>query len=358
MKFKNIAVIGAGNGGQAIAGYLSSLGYRVKIYDRNQDTVRTLNDKKKIILKGALNVEGTFDFASTDLAEVIKEAELIMIVTTATAHRHLAIEMSSILREDQIIVLNPGRTCGALEFSNTLKEYGLKSKVYIAETQTLIYACRLISPGLVNIIGVKDKVLIAAFPSSDTSFVLNVLKPIFPSFRAADNVLQTSFENVGAMFHPTVVLLNEAAIERGESFYFYRDMTKGLSNIIEGIDEERRKVAAAYGIQPISAFEWVSYAYDGVEGKDLCERMQNNPAYYEIIAPTSIDCRQITEDIPTGIVPMAELGRAAGVDTPIMDSLISLCSVLHQRNYKESGRTLKHLGLEGLTCKEIIKKLN
>ena len=169
--------------------------------------------------------------------------------------------------------------------------------------------------------------------------------------------MQTSFENVVAIFNHTVVLFNEAAIERGESFFFYRDMTDGLASIIEEADRERLAVAAAYGINPISAFDWVSYAYNGVEGNTLCERMQNNPAYYEIIAPKTIDCRQITEDIPTGIIPLAELGRAAGVPTPLFDSLITICSILHNRDYRAEGRTLKRLGLEGLSVPEIINKI-
>lgn len=354
---KVLAVIGAGNGGQAFAGYLGSLGYRVRLYDRTPNKVNLLNITKKIKLVGALEVVGEIEFASSNLDKVISGADIILVSTTATAHRSLAAQMASLLSDGQIIVLNPGRTCGALEFRNTLDEAGLSKRVYVAEAQTLVYACRIVETGIVNIIGVKDRVLISAYPASDTSYVLDTLKPIYPCFYEAKNVLQTSFENVGAMFHPTVVLFNEAAIERGESFFFYRDMTNGLARIIEKADKERLAVAAAYGVSPISAFDWVSYAYDGVEGRNLCERMQNNPAYYEIVAPKTIDCRQITEDIPTGIIPLAELGRAAGVPTPLFDSLITICSILHNRDFMAEGRTLKKLGLEGLTVDEIINKI-
>ena len=353
----NIAIIGSGNGGQALAGHLSSMGYKVRLYDREVLKVDELNRRKKIQLVGALYLESEIEFASADLKKVIVGADIIMVATTATAHRPIAAQMAPLLSDGQIIVLNPGRTCGALEFRNTLDEAGLSARVYVAEAQTLIYACRLVENGIVNIIGVKDKVLLSAYPASDTSHVLKELKPIFPCFYAAKNVLQTSFENVGAMFHPTVVLFNEAAIERGESFFFYRDMTDGLARIIEEADRERLAVAAAYGISPISAYDWVSYAYNGVEGSNLCERMQNNPAYYEILAPKTIDCRQITEDIPTGIIPLAELGRAAGVPTPLFDSLITMCSILHKKDYRKEGRTLKRLGLEGLSAREIVAKI-
>lgn len=353
-----IAVIGAGNGGQALAGHLAAMGHCVRLYDRDVAKTIELNRKKLISLCGVLQLEGKIELASPDIEKVIAGADLIMIATTAIAHRSLASQMAPILEEEQIVVLNPGRTCGALEFKNTLNQAGLAKHVYVAEAQTLIYACRAIETGKVNIIGEKDKVFLSAFPASDTEHVLKVLKPIFPCFYPAKNVLQTSFENVGAMFHPTVVLFNEAAIERGNEFYFYRDMTDGLSRMIEEADKERLAVAAAYGISPISAFDWVSYAYDGVEGKTLCERMHNNPAYYEILAPKTIDCRQITEDIPTGIIPLAELGKIAGVPTPLFDSLITMCSVLLNRDFYSEGRTLGRLGLENCSVEDIIKKIH
>lgn len=135
-------------------------------------------------------------------------------------------------------------------------------------------------------------------------------------------------------------------------------MTPGLANIIESLDAERLAVAKAYGIDLISAKDWISYAYNGVEGDSLCERMHNNPAYYDILAPTSINCRQITEDIPTGIVPMSEFGDVAGIHTPIMDSLIEMCSALMKRDFRKEGRTLKSIGLDKKSVDDILKAIH
>lgn len=354
----NIAILGAGNGGQAFAGHFAAIGYSVRLYDRDDDKVSKINKIKEIELVGALKLRGKVKDVTTSLEQCVKEAELIMITTTATAHRELAQRLAPILEEGQIIVLNPGRTCGALEFRKALDENGLRKKVYVAEAQTLLYACRLIENGKVNIIGVKDRVFISAYPATDTEYVLDKMRRFHHAYIPAKNVLQTSFENVGAMFHPTIVLFNEGAIERGHKFYFYRDMTDGLARMIEEADKERLAVAKAYNCTPISVFDWISYAYDGVKGDTLCERLHNNPAYYEILAPTTIECRQILEDIPTGIIPLAELGKAAGVPTPLFDSLITMCSVLLKRNFREEGRTLERLGLANLTKEEIIAKIN
>lgn len=356
LSMKKIAIIGAGNGGQAMAGHLSAQGHIVKLYDRNASTIEQLNNRKIIELEGCLQgVVGQPVLFTTNIGEAVDGAEIIMITTTATAHRDIALALMPYLDDGQYVVLNPGRTAGALEFYQVLKSNGFTKKIHLAEAQTLIYACRIIEHGKVNVIGIKDRVLLAGYPASETNQIIENLKPIYDCFYPAKNVLRTSFENIGAIFHPSVLLFNAASIERGESFYFYRDMTPGLAHIIETLDSERLAVAKAFGIELISAKDWISYAYIGVEGDTLCERMQNNPAYYDILAPTKINCRQITEDIPTGIVPLAEFGDIAGIDTPIMDSLIELCSSLMHIDYKETGRTLRNLGLENLSVEEILK---
>lgn len=353
-----IAVIGAGNGGQAYAAYLASKGHEVSLCDRNVKVVEALKRLSEIHLEGKLHCSGKPALVTDDMAQAIKGVELVMVTTTANAHKDLARQMAPYIADNQVVVLNPGRTGGALEFKQVLRENGVKKRVYLAEAQTLVFACRIVETGVVNIIGVKDRVLLSAYPSSDTQYVLGKLACVFDCFKEAANVLETSFENYGAIFHPSVVLFNEAAIERGNEFYFYRDMTPGLANLIESIDNERLAVANAYGIHPVSASDWVAYAYDNIEGTTLCERMRNNPAYYEILAPTKIDCRQITEDIPTGLVPISEFGKAANVPTPLMDAIITLCSELLQRDFRKEGRNLKNLGFEGFTPEEIIRKIN
>ncbi len=43
-----------------------------------------------------------------------------MVVTPSSAHRDVAAGLASYLQDGQIVVLNPGRTCGAIEFAKVL----------------------------------------------------------------------------------------------------------------------------------------------------------------------------------------------------------------------------------------------
>lgn len=352
MKF---SVIGAGNGGQAIAGYLGLNNYRVNLYDRNVEKVKLLSYKGGIELKGKIEGFGKVSCVTNDLLRAIWGVDVIMITTVANAHKELAEQLAPLLHDGQVVILNPGRTCGALEFRQALVQAKCYKTIHVAEAQTLVYACRVIELGMVNIIGVKDDVLLSALPSSDTDFIVGKIKNVYPCFSPASNVLRTSLENIGAMFHPCVILFNAATIERGNQFYFYRDMTPNIAAFIEKFDDERIRLGKAYGINLLGVNEWISFAYKNTKGVTLCEKMKNNPAYYNILAPSSIYTRQLMEDIPTGVVPMFELGQVAGVDMPLFESVINICSQLLNVDFRKEGRTLKHLGLSNLSKEEILK---
>ena len=349
-----ITVIGAGNGGQAIAGYLATQNYDVALYDIVEEKINELKQLGGIKLEGRLQGFGKIDCITTNISEAVKGAEIIMVTTIANAHKAVAQNIAPLVEDGQVIILNPGRTCGALVFKQTLMECGCKANFYLAEAQTLVYACRIVENGTVNIIGIKDEVLLSALPSKDTDYVLSKINPLYSSFMKTTNVLHTSLENIGAMFHPCVLLFNAATIERNEVFWFYRDMTEQVASFIEKFDAERLAVGKAYGIELLGVNDWIKFAYKGTEGDTLCERMRNNPAYHDIKSPSSIFTRQLTEDIPTGVLPIMELGKAAGVETPLLESMIHICEALLGQDLHTNGRNLKNLGLFGKNEQEIL----
>lgn len=349
-----IAVIGAGNGGQAIAGYLAIQGYETSIYDRDAQKIESLKQLGGIKLSGCIEGFGVINCFTNNIEEAVKNAEILMITTVANAHSAIAQNIAPYITDGMIIILNPGRTCGALVFKQTLKESGVTCRYYLGEAQTLVYACRLISNGNVNIIGVKDVVLLAALPASDIDFIIYKMHPVYPCFEKTNNVLCTSLENIGAMFHPCVCLFNAATIERQSQFWFYRDMTDRVAGFIEKFDAERLAVGKAYGINLLSVSEWIQFAYKDTSGDTLCERMKNNPAYHDIKAPGTIFTRQLTEDIPTGVLPIMELGKAAGLKVPLLESMVYTIEALLDMDFHITGRTLKNLGLIGKSKNEII----
>lgn len=349
-----IAVIGAGNGGQATAGYLAMMGHSIYLYDNDKEKIDNLALMGSITLSGAIQGSGSVEYLSNKMANEISTVEIIIVSTVATAHRAVAESLAPYIRSGQIIILTPGRTCGTLLFKSVLDSCGCKSNYYLAETQTLVFACRARGCGNVNIIGVKDAVMMASLPAINTDRVLEILKPLFPQLVKADSVLQIGLENIGAVLHPSISLFNAATMERHNDFWFYRDLTSQVAQFIEQFDAERLLVGRAYGIKLISLFDWIKYAYHDTEGDTLLERIRNNPAYYDIKAPGTIFARQLTEDIPTGVLPILELGRAASLPMPLFESMMKIIeALLGQDRYNGNSRTLKSLGLDGMSVNQI-----
>ena len=352
---KKVAVIGAGNGGTAIAAYLASLGVEVNLCDLFPQYLEGIiaADGIDLTLDGKTTHQ-RLNKVTGDVAEAISGVHLIMVVTPSFTHRMIAERCYSALTDGQVVVLNPGRTGGALDFLNTIRSKGCHADITIAETQTLIYSCRKTGPASVEIFGVKKEVALGAFPANRTSQVLELLNPYYPQFTAAKNCMETSLSNIGALFHPTPVLLNIGRIENDKNGYrYYWDgITPSVAVLIKAIDHERMAVAEAYGVEILSAEEWLRQSYD-TYGDTLYELLQHNNAYADIKAPTTIEARYVTEDVPMSLVPISELAHIAGVPTPNIDAVIQLTSSIYQRDFRAEGRCAKNLGIEGMSKAQV-----
>ena len=185
-----------------------------------------------------------------------------------------------------------------------------------------------------------------------------MVRHLYPEFTPAANVLETSLDNIGAVFHPSTVVLNTNRIEAGDEFDFYRGMTPMVTHFMEAIDRERLAVARAFDIEMESAREWLLSTYEGVQGETLHECIQSNRAYEGIKAPATLNVRYIFEDVPTGLVPIASLGTLAGVPTPVCRAIVDLCCALFDRDFWAEGRTAENLGLGGMSVGEILEFVN
>ena len=349
------AVIGSGNGGLAMAGYLAYRGFSVNLYNRTQAKIQSLIDNPTIELTGAVEGSGKLNKVTSEISEAIRGTDIIMITTPATGHFELARLMAPHLEEGQIIVLNPGRTGGALEVYATLRKSGCRKNIIVAEAQTFIYACRATGPRSAKIFSVKHEVALAAIPAIFTKKVIRLLSGAYPQFTPARNVMETSLNNFGAIFHPAPTLLNSGHIERGQTFEYYLEgITPSIGQMLERLDAERMKVATALGVKAVSARQWLEESY-GAKGNSIYEAIQNNQAYKGLTAPKGLDTRYIYEDVPCSLVPISSIASVLGIETPSIDTIIRLANIMTGRNFFEEGRTAKKLGLDNLAPSQILE---
>ncbi|MCM8788394.1 MAG: NAD/NADP octopine/nopaline dehydrogenase family protein [Candidatus Omnitrophica bacterium] len=347
-------VLGAGNGGMAMAGHLAIMGFEVTLYNRSEEKLRGIKWHGGIQITGQINGFGEIPLATAEIDKAIGNVDILMIVVPAAAHSFMAEKCAPYLKDGQIIVLNPGRTGGVLEFRKILVNKGVDKKIFLAETQTFIYASRTTSSASAHIFRIKNEVPLATLPAYWIPDILSVIRIAFPQFVPGDNVLKTSLDNIGAVFHPALTIFNVSWIEKTRgNFNFYHDgLSRPLSLILEDIDRERISVASALGIKVNSAREWLYQVYNS-HGEDLYEAIQRTFSYKGIKAPSQVNHRYIWEDVPYSLVPISSIGKMLGIKTPTIDAVIHLSEILLKKDFWQEGRTVEKIGIAGMSVKEI-----
>ncbi|HEA64802.1 MAG TPA: NADP transhydrogenase subunit alpha [Candidatus Aminicenantes bacterium] len=353
-KDQKFCVLGAGHGGLAMAGHLALKGFNVNLYNRKRNRIKSVIQRKGIKVEGEVKGFGKIELASTSIQECIKDVDVLMVVVPAYAHTFIAEACAPYLKENQVVILNPGRTGGALEFYNVLKQKKLKRFPFIAEAQTFLYASRALGPAHAKIFSVKNSVPLATLPAYWIPGVLKIINRAFPQFIPGDNIFKTSFENIGAIFHPALTILNAGWIEstHGDFEYYIKGASQSVAQVLEKLDKERLDVAASLGIKVMSARAWLYTAYSAT-GNNLHEAIQDNPGYLGIKAPDRLHHRYVDEDVPMSLVPLASIGDMLKVETPTIKSIIRLASIMRGIDFWKKGRTVQNLGIKGMTIKEI-----
>jgi opine dehydrogenase len=352
---RSVTILGAGHGGLALAAHLARQGHCVSLWNRSPQRLAAMQERGGIWLSSPTFAEGyaPIAVATNNMATALAGTRLVLVAVPASSHAEVARTCAPHLRDGQAVLLLPGRTGGVLEFRRALDAAGCRARILLGEANTFPLAARTIAPAAARVFGVKSEVAAAALPAVRTSALLAAFRPLLPMLRPARSVLHTGFANLGAILHPVITLLNAERIMRGDSFDFYAEgVTVAVANVLQAADTERLRIARAYGISLPSLPAWIGQTY-GHHADTVHAAVSGNPAYEGIKAPATVVHRYLLEDVPTGLIPLMELGRAAGLFTPALEELIERASRLLGSESWQQARTLDALGLDGLDATEI-----
>ena len=186
--------------------------------------------------------------------------------------------------------------------------------------------------------------------------VRDAVRAVLPPVTAAANVFQTALATMNPILHVPGMLGNQGRLDAGEPFQFYgAGITRSVARVVDALDGERVALARAFGVSVPTVRQWLAQAY-GLEGDDLYALIQrlHHEVFKSSPAPARLDARYVTEDVPFGLVPLSELGRLAGVATPIALGLSQVASAALGRDFFREGRTLERMGLEGRSLDAIL----
>lgn len=343
---KRVFVCGGGHQGLSMSAHLALNGIAVTLWNRTPENIQEIINTGEIYCDGVVNGTAKVEKASSNIAEVV--SDFVMVTTPSNAHKDVAHELAPFVNKDMIVILNPGRTFGAINFANELKRCGVKELPHIAETQTIVYTCRRSDVNSTTIFALKEDVKIAALKDSNIEYIMKKMPDCLkPYFGIESSVGYTSFSNVGMVLHCSPVMMNIGWIEseKADFKYYYDGISRSVADFIQKIDDERVAVARAAGFEIESVADWLRRTYK-VEGKDLYECIRNNESYREIDAPPTVKTRYILEDVPNGLVPIEYLGKELNVETSNITTIINLASSVINRDFRKEGRQVSFMELK------------
>jgi len=358
-----ITVIGGGNGGFATAADLKVRGFDVTLFEFPEFK----QSIQEIMELGGINLEvlestglkGGFaklDKITVDMEEALADADVIFVIVPAFGQDNVARNCAPYLKDNQLIVLEPGNFGGSISFFNELKQAGCNKNVIIAETDCMIYATRKKDATTTWIRGYKQGMGLSAFPSINTDIALEKIRKIYPTITKRNNVLETGMSNPNTIAHVPIMLFNLGMIDNKMDVLMYHTaFSKSIGKIVAKLDEDRLSVnkSNVVDLKPMSEVCNTWYAYQGAGGDTLQESNATNPIYAWSKLPKDINHRYITEDVPYGLIPMCEFLEKFGGECSHIKAVLDIADAVSDKDLHKGARSLSSLKIDSFDSKQL-----
>jgi opine dehydrogenase len=333
-----LAIVGAGAVGCAHAALAASRGHDVTLISPSGGS---LPPAGPFTLKASGALAGEFAVRAASV-ESLKYAELVLVSLPAYGYGAVLRSIAQHVASGATVLFLPALSLVELALQNTLAESG--KNVRIASSGTTVATARKTALTEVRLLSVRSRVDIAALPVARTPAALEAATALFGDrFTPQTNVLAIALGNLNPISHVPLALANLSRIESGEAWTQYDRMTGATAQMIEAVDAERLALAQAFGIRVRSIHEHFHHSFGvALDSLDAQSRAVHatlgSPA-----GPTTLSTRYFTEDVPYGLAVLLRLAKLAGVNMPVMQSVVTLASAAFKRNF-ETENALPMLG--------------
>lgn len=347
-----IAILGSGAMALASAALFASRGHAPIIWSPSGAGTAGLPQPLRLVSTGAL--AGEWDIAaSSDLADAINGADAVLLAVDAGGHVPVMRAAAPLLAPGVPFLIGAAHSMSAVYLSELLAARGVE--LPIVSWNTTVATAHKTGPLAVDIRTLRPRIEAAVMPSRLEPSALALCRELTGThFEARPDALAIALlSNANPVFHVPVCLLNLSRIERGESWAPYEQTTGSIGRLMEALDAERLAVASAYGATIHGVNEHFQRSFRIPLGS-MAEMNAHLHAHGRgPKGPRNVDHRYLAQDLSYGLVFAAEIGRGAGVTTPVHDATIALAGTAIGRDYRAANALLPLLRLDTMTPEAI-----
>jgi len=364
VSFSNVAVLGGSLDGQLIAALCFAQGCQVNLFSAYSAELESM--QSGIALQGSgpvgsyhVNQErGPSINAGAALDECLSGGEVIFLTGPVHKQRTYAMVLADHLRDGQVLVLPNARTFGAFEALSLLKLGGATADITLVEMQGLPYWYE--KPHNALLLEEAGEVACACIPANRTHSVVEALSQFIPGLKPKTNVLQSSLADCSAVVDVPGLLLAGPALKPGgkpvpmggvpleQNNTFYNLIGEQQHTVIASLLAERCQVAARYGVRDLPDINALLQRQAGQASGAGARGVPGPQAAMSLLRDSAIG----------SLVPLMSAAQSAGVDVPVTQAMVQLCSTLLGNNVATSGRQLHSIGIEQADFDSVFQRMN
>lgn len=344
-----IAIAGAGVMALTAAAQLAARGHEAVIWSpRGRRFADVTGGTLPFSSRGALVGAWTTRVAETPDA-LLRDVDGILIAVDAAGFMPVMDALAPFIEPRHVVMVGAALSLGGLYLERLLAARGGGATI-LSWSTTLGTAGRL-DDTTVDIRTIRPKIRASVSPATRREDAPAFCAAAFGEGRfdyEPSAIAIALLANSNPVFHVPAMLLNVSRIEQGETWAPYGQTTAAVGRLMEALDAERCAVGAALGFQIHS----VNAHFHRSFKTPLASMAVMNAALHAEgrgpAGPRSTIHRYIAQDIPYGLVVTEELGRRAGIATPVHTATITLAAASLGTDYRAANQLLPELDLDSM----------
>lgn len=337
----NIGIAGAGAIAKGYAAYLLSRGHTPSLWSPSGKATHALTNGARLEVTGA--IEGEFNPKICVDAKELAKNDIIIIALPANGYKAVFDALIPHLQSRHLVIISGHLSLAALYLSKKLTDRGIKVPISAWNT-TALTAKTPKTIDQVHIGIIRPKIQMATIQMNMSDRTNMVCQEIFGDIFETDNdLLSITLSNLNPEIHLGLALCNLTRIERGEDWLQNINITPKVSNLIAALDDERIKIANAFGYE-IPDIKTTMESGLGTKGKSLSELYEIRAKRTEgPLGPKDVFTRYVLEDMPYGLMPLLHLANLADIEVPVHQSSITIMNVCYDRKFENDNNLMSAL---------------
>ena len=328
MKYSKICIVGGGNLGHVMAGYIASRkGFEVVLLTRHPEQ---WSRQLVIELPDGREIKPTLDCITGNPQQAVADADVVLLCLPGFAIRDALLSIRDYLRDGTAVgsvVCSSGFFLQAFDILPAdVPLFGFQRVPFIARIQEYGHKAWLK--------GGREHLYIAVEQTDQKEELRQLMEALTDTPTSLlENYYEVTLTNSNPLLHPSRLYSLWKDWKQGEVYtripFFYEEWTEEAAQFYISMDNELQALLEHLNVRKGSIPTVLDY-YESTDASSLASKLRSIKAFKGILAPMKaveggyvpdFNDRYFSEDFPYGLSFICRIAHKHGTETPIMDRI-------------------------------------